>query len=69
MIDDNHLELFINEIYQHHGYDFAGYSHASFKRRLERVYQMDGFVSFEEFLHRVKNDGDYLTYVIEEITQ
>lgn len=68
MIDDQHLELFINEIFEHYGYDFGGYSHASFKRRLERVYQMDGFSSFQEFLHRIKNDIDYLTYVIEEIT-
>lgn len=68
MFDDSHLATFINEIYEVYGYDFAGYSHASFKRRLERVYQMGDFVSFQEFLYRVKTDTNFLTYVIEEIT-
>lgn len=68
MLDEQHLEQFINEISEHYGYDFGGYSRASFKRRLERIYSMDGFVSFQEFLYRIKNDVDYLTYVIEEIT-
>ncbi|MES2544570.1 MAG: protein-glutamate O-methyltransferase CheR [Bacteroidota bacterium] len=68
MIGEHHLQQFINEIYDAYGYDFGGYSHASFKRRLERVYQLDGFTSFQEFLYKIKNDTDYLTYVIEEIT-
>ena len=68
IFDDQHLKVFINEVYENHGYDFIGYSHASFKRRLERVYQMGGFVNFHEFLYKVKTDADYLTYVIEEIT-
>jgi chemotaxis protein methyltransferase CheR len=68
MFDEPHLQLFINEIFETYGYDFGGYSHASFKRRLERIYVMDGFISFDDFLFRVKNDLDYLTYVIEEIT-
>lgn len=68
MFDDDHLQRFINEIFDHYGYDFAGYSHASFKRRLERIYQMDSFLSFEDFMFKVNNDVDYLTYVIEEIT-
>ena len=68
MFGEQHLTLFINEIYDYYGYDFAGYSHASFKRRLERVYQMGDFVSFREFLYKIKNDAAYLTHVIEEIT-
>eukprot|EP01137_Pigoraptor_chileana_P010594 Opistho-2@60397 len=68
MLEDQQLEQFINEIADHYGYDFGGYSRASFKRRLERIYSMDGFVSFQEFLYRIKTDVDYLTYVIEEIT-
>ena len=65
MIEDQHLELFVTEIFDHYGYDFGGYSHASFKRRLERVYQMDGFTNFQEFLYRVKNDFGYFNYVVE----
>lgn len=68
MFDDDHIQLFINEIFDSYGYDFGGYSHASFKRRLERIYQLDGFVNFQEFIYKVKNDADYCNYVIEEIT-
>jgi chemotaxis protein methyltransferase CheR len=68
MFDEQHLQQFINEIFDSYGYDFGGYSHASFKRRLERIYQLDRFDNFQEFLYKVKNDQDYLTYVIEEIT-
>ena len=68
MLDDTHLRIFINEIYEAYGHDFAGYSHASFKRRLERVYQMEDFANFQEFLYKVKTNPDYLTFVIEEIT-
>ena len=68
MFDDHHLDLFINELFDSYGFDFGGYSRASFKRRLERVYQLDNFVSFQEFLYKIKNNADYLSSVIEEIT-
>lgn len=68
MLDDEHLQLFINEIFDHHGFDFGGYSRASFKRRLERIYVMDGFLNYADFLAKIKDDDHYLTHVIEEIT-
>ncbi|MGV3698254.1 CheR family methyltransferase [Flavobacterium sp.] len=68
MINEEHLQLFINEVYNQYGYDFGGYSHASFKRRLERIYQLEGFTNFHEFLHKIASDVDFLNYVIEEIT-
>lgn len=68
MLDEHHLDIFINELFENFGYDFGGYSRASFRRRLERVYQLDGFTNFQEFLYKVRNDEAYLTYVVEEIT-
>lgn len=68
MIEDRELELLINDIFDYHGYDFGGYSRASFKRRVDRLYQMDGFGSFGEFLSRVRADEAYFKRMIEEIT-
>lgn len=68
MIEDRELELLINDIYDYHGFDFSGYSKASFKRRIDRLYDMDGFDSFGEFLLRVRADEDYFRRMVEEIT-
>lgn len=68
MITDNQLELLISELYDYHGYDFGGYSHASFKRRVDRLYQLDGFGHFHDFLSRVRTDEEYFKRLVEEIT-
>ncbi len=68
MIDDQQLEVFIAEMYDYYGYDFGGYSRASFKRRLDRICQLDGFGSIQEFLYRIRTDAVYFKRVVEEIT-
>lgn len=68
MIDERQLEVLINDIFEYHGFDFGGYSHASFKRRVDRLYQMDGFSNFADFLSKVRGDADYANRLVEEIT-
>lgn len=68
MIDDRELEVLINDVFEYYGFDFSGYSRASFKRRIERLYAMDGFQNFSEFLSKVRSDSDYLKRMVEEIT-
>lgn len=68
MIEHRELQLLINDIFEYYGYDFSGYSMASFKRRVDRLYQIDGFSSFAEFLSRVRVDGAYFSRMVEEIT-
>lgn len=68
MIQDNELELLINEVYENYGYDFSGYSMASFKRRVDRLYQLDGFTNFKSFLDKITDDSDYFSRMVEEIT-
>ena len=50
MIEDIELETLINDIYEYYGFDFGSYSRASLKRRVNRVYNLDGFRNFYEFL-------------------
>ncbi len=68
MIEDRQLEWLINDVYEYHGYDFSGYSRASLKRRVDRIYKLDGFENFGEFLLSVRSDENYFKHLIEEVT-
>jgi len=68
MIEDVELEVFINDVYEYHGFDLGGYSRASLKRRVNRIVQLDGFSNFYDFLAKVKYDSDYYKRAIDEIT-
>lgn len=68
MVQDRELEVLINDVYEYYGYDFSGYSMASFKRRVDRLFQLDGFTNFSEFLLRIRSDSDYFKHMVEEIT-
>lgn len=68
MIEDIELETLINEVFEQYGFDFGSYSKASLKRRVDRLYQMDGFTHFREFLYQIRTDEQYYKRMIEEIT-
>ena len=68
IIEDRELELLINEVFEYYGYDFSGYSSASLKRRVERLYHMDEFTRFTDLLTKVRTDPDYFKRMVEEIT-
>lgn len=68
MIEDIELETLINEVYEYYGFDFGSYSRASLKRRVSRVFYLDGFKHFHEFLSKVRTDEDYCKRMIDEIT-
>ena len=68
MIDDHELEILINEVFEYYGFDFSGYSRASFKRRINRLMLLDGFRNFPELLSKVRSEPSYLKRMIEEIT-
>lgn len=68
MLTDLEIKTLIEELYVYHGYDFSGYSAASFTRRIERLYKMDKFENFSEFLSKARSDQAYFNHMIEEIT-
>lgn len=68
MVNDRQIEILINEVYDYYGYDFSGYSMASFKRRVDRIYNLDGYTEFGQFLSRLRNEPEYFKHVVEEIT-
>jgi len=68
MLKDEELDLLIAELSGQYGYDFSNYARASLKRRVNRLLIIDRFPSFAELLYKVKNDADYLTHVVQELT-
>ncbi len=68
MIEDENIDLLMNDVFERYGYDFTGYSKASLKRRVSRLYSLDKFPSFAIFRHRLKNDESYFKRFVEEIT-
>jgi chemotaxis protein methyltransferase CheR len=67
-ISDEQVEILINDVLEHHGYDFTGYSRASLKRRLSRLYSLDKHVSFAEFRYKTLNDNVYFKHFVEGVT-
>lgn len=67
-ITDEQVELLINDVLEQHGYDFTGYSRASLKRRLSRLYSLDKHLSFAEFRYKTLNDNVYFKHFVEGVT-
>lgn len=68
MISDHELEVLINDVFEYYGYDFSGYSKASLKRRVERLFQVDSLEGFSELLYKVRTEPAYVQHMVEEIT-
>jgi chemotaxis protein methyltransferase CheR len=67
-IRDSEINLLLSDFSQGYGYDFTGYSEASLKRRIERVYMLDKSPSFAEFRYKIKNNPDYFSHIVDELT-
>lgn len=68
ILRDDEVELLVNELDERYGYDFSNYARASLRRRMNRLMVIDRIPSFAELLYRVKNDVDYLTHIVQELT-
>lgn len=67
-ISDEQVELLLADLLEQYGYDFTGYSKASIKRRILRLYSLDKAVSFAEFRYKINNDNFYFKRFVEQIT-
>lgn len=66
--NDEHIETLLSDVLEVYGYDFTGYSRASIKRRMLRLYALDGFVSFAEFRYKIRTEPSYFKRFLEQIT-
>jgi chemotaxis protein methyltransferase CheR len=67
LLDPHEIEDLINVIKKLYGFDFAGYSKASLKRRLTRILQLKR-LSFYDLKHLLINDKDFFQHFLEEVT-
>lgn len=67
-INDEHIEILLSNILEQYGYDFTGYSKASLKRRISRLYALDKALSFAEFRYKILDDQIYFKRFVEQIT-
>ena len=67
-VKDEELEQLLGQLLERYGYDFTNYSRASLKRRVNRLFQLDHFAGFPEFLERVCSDEEYFRHFVEEVT-
>ena len=65
---DEEIETLLSDALEIYGYDFTGYSPASLKRRILRLYTLDKLVSFAEFRYRIRSEPGYFRRFLEQIT-
>jgi len=68
VINDEQIEGLLSDLLENYGYDFTGYSRASLKRRVIRLYALDKIPGFTEFRYKILNDGIYFKRFVEQIT-
>lgn len=66
--NDELVEILLADVLEVYGYDFTGYSRASLKRRMIRLYEMDRFVSFAEYRYKIRTEPSYFKRFLEQIT-
>jgi chemotaxis protein methyltransferase CheR len=67
-ISDDEMNLLLDDMLEVYGYDFTEYSRASLRRRLQRIIINDKVTSFAEFRYHVKNNDQYFSHIVEEIS-
>lgn len=67
-ITEEQIDMLLADLLEHYGYDFTGYSRASLKRRIIRLYSLDKVLSFAEFRFKISNDPIYFKRFVEQIT-
>lgn len=65
---DEQIEILLSDALEVYGYDFTGYSKASLKRRILRLYLLDNFVSFAEFRYKMRTEPGYFKRFLEQVT-
>jgi chemotaxis protein methyltransferase CheR len=68
VINDEQIEVLLGDLLEKYGYDFTGYSKASLRRRIHRLFSLDKALSFAEFRFKINNDTTYFKRFVEQIT-
>ena len=67
-LSDQQLNLFVNAVLSHYGYDFRGYQQESLKRRLLNIMGKFGFTALLDFQRAVFSDSAIFNRMMSEIS-
>jgi chemotaxis protein methyltransferase CheR len=67
-VENLEIELLLDALARHHGYDFRNYAQASLYRRLRHVASNEGVASISELQHKVLHDLDALTRLVRTVS-
>ncbi|MEO5501848.1 MAG: protein-glutamate O-methyltransferase CheR [Ginsengibacter sp.] len=67
-VTDEYIEDVLSDTMDIYGYDFSGYSRASIRRRIVRLYSMDNFTNFAAFRYQLRSDVKYFSRFLEQVT-
>lgn len=68
MLNDKEINIILKDLLELYYYDFTYYSRDSFKRRINRLYKLEKYQSFDEFRSRLRSDKNYIDHFIDRIT-
>ena len=60
--------LFLEALYQRHGYDFRNYAQASIRRRVQRLVDKSGAASISAMIPLLLRDAEFLPLVVETLS-
>jgi chemotaxis protein methyltransferase CheR len=68
MLSEAQIDVVLKDLLELYYYDFTYYSRESFKRRINRLYKLEKYGSFEEFRLKLRSDKSYIDHFIDRIT-
>jgi len=68
MIENIELELLLEGVYQHYGYDFRDYAHASIKRRIKRHMAIHHIERVSQLQDRILHDAELMNQLLMDIS-
>lgn len=67
-VTDEDIEQVLDDTMEIYGYDFSGYSRASLRRRIVRLYALDNFNNLAAFRYQLRSDSNYFSRFLEQVT-
>lgn len=68
LLSEEEIGLLLTDLIEVYGYDFTGYSKPMLSRRINRLYKLRSFSSFNSFRYLLISDPEYLRWFITEVT-
>ncbi len=68
LLNEAQIDVVLQDLLEVHLYDFTFYSRESFKRRINRLYKLEKYDSFQDFRTRLLSDDNYIDHFIDRIT-